>query len=232
MSVFEGFKEVFVGLGISAYPLAICSVLLVTILMERFYFLFFVARPVHLKLDPALIRKSNTIIYSLINELISVKSLTKDKRDEVMSISFSIAKRQLRMGLGLLKFIGTIAPMFGILGNVLGMVNAFTAIQQGGGTINPVMVSEGLKEAMYTTAVGIGVAIPALFCEFYFGFMSDSRLENYLNYINRVNIKIDHQKTQAIAKKAQTANAPTPSQGGLSRPSGLSGGLSARKFAQ
>ena len=206
MSGIDGLKELFHGLGISAYPLAICSVLLVTVLTERFYFSFIVARPVHLKLDPVLIHRSNTIIYSLVNELISVKNLSKDKRDEVMGISFSIAKRQLHMGLGLLQFIGTIAPMFGILGNVLGMVNAFTAIQQGGGTINPVMVSEGLKEAMYTTAVGIGIAIPALFCEFYFGFVSDSRLENYLNYINRINIKLDQQA--AAKKQSASSNAP------------------------
>jgi biopolymer transport protein ExbB len=226
VSGIDGLKELFHGLGISAYPLAICSVLLVTVLMERFYFLFIVARPVHLKLDPVLIHRSNTIIYSLVNELISVKNLSKDKRDEVMGISFSIAKRQLHMGLGLLQFIGTIAPMFGILGNVLGMVNAFTAIQQGGGTINPVMVSEGLKEAMYTTAVGIGIAIPALFCEFYFGFVSDSRLENYLNYINRINIKLDQ---QAAAKKQSASSnaAAKPMQR-----SSQSASISSRRFAE
>ena len=194
--MFDGFGSFFHSLGISGYPLAFCAFLLMTIVIERTYFLLLVAKPIHLKANHSSISRSNSVLFSLVNELLSIKSLPKERREEVMSISFSIAKRQIKMGIGMLKFIGSISPMFGLLGNVLGMVSSFEAISKSTGAVNAVTVSYGLKEAMNTTAVGLGISIPALFAEYFFGFIAQSRLENNFSYINRLNIKLDHLKNK------------------------------------
>jgi biopolymer transport protein ExbB/TolQ len=69
----------------------------------------------------------------------------------------------LRHRLGLLATIGSTAPFVGLVGTVLGIVNAFGAManagQAGLGT-----VSAGIAEALVTTAIGIAVAIPAVWC--------------------------------------------------------------------
>jgi biopolymer transport protein ExbB len=181
----------FHALGFAAYPLAICFVLMATIIVERTYFLIFLTRSVNLKLDPSKISKRNNVLYSLVHELLAIKNLPKSKRDEIMNISFVAVRRHLKIGLGMLKFIAAIAPMFGILGNVLGMLDSFSMISQGNGSINPSMVSKGLKEAMYATSAGLLVAIPAMFFEYYFGYLASSRLDNYISYVNRLNIKIE-----------------------------------------
>lgn len=67
----------------------------------------------------------------------------------------------LRRGLGVLATVGSTAPFVGLVGTVLGIVNAFQQIAtaDGGGVGR---VSAGIAEALVTTAIGIGVAIPAV----------------------------------------------------------------------
>jgi biopolymer transport protein ExbB len=66
-----------------------------------------------------------------------------------------------RQGLGILATVGSTAPFVGLFGTVIGIVNAFTQMGltgQGG----LATVSAGIAEALVATALGIGVAIPAL----------------------------------------------------------------------
>jgi len=66
-----------------------------------------------------------------------------------------------RQGLGILATVGSTAPFVGLFGTVVGIVNAFTQMGltgQGG----LATVSAGIAEALVATALGIGVAIPAL----------------------------------------------------------------------
>lgn len=67
----------------------------------------------------------------------------------------------LRRGMGLLATVGSTAPFVGLVGTVMGIVNAFeqlsTARQAGVSA-----VSTGIAEALVTTAYGIAVAIPAV----------------------------------------------------------------------
>jgi biopolymer transport protein ExbB len=51
--------------------------------------------------------------------------------------------------------------MLGFLGTVLGMIQAFIAIAQEEGSVSPKLLSEGIYEAMITTAAGLFVGILA-----------------------------------------------------------------------
>ena len=66
-----------------------------------------------------------------------------------------------RQGLGVLATIGSTAPFVGLFGTVIGIVSAFHAMAlTGQGGLGS--VSAGIAEALVATALGIGVAIPAL----------------------------------------------------------------------
>jgi biopolymer transport protein ExbB/TolQ len=69
----------------------------------------------------------------------------------------------LRRRLGLLATIGSTAPFVGLVGTVIGVVNAFGELAAGG---QPGLgsMSGGIAEALVTTAIGIAVAIPAVWC--------------------------------------------------------------------
>jgi biopolymer transport protein ExbB len=67
----------------------------------------------------------------------------------------------LRRGHGILATVGSTAPFVGLVGTVIGIVHAFEHIAAAGqGGVGE--VSAGIAEALITTAVGIGVAIPAV----------------------------------------------------------------------
>ena len=61
-----------------------------------------------------------------------------------------------------LEVIGSLAPLLGLLGTVMGMIEAFRELQNAGSQVNPAVLSGGIWEALLTTAVGLIVAIPAV----------------------------------------------------------------------
>jgi biopolymer transport protein ExbB len=60
-----------------------------------------------------------------------------------------------------LETIAQVSPLLGLLGTVLGMIKVFAAISIAG-LGDPQALSEGISEAMVTTAVGLGIGIPTL----------------------------------------------------------------------
>jgi len=67
----------------------------------------------------------------------------------------------LRSGLRPLALIASISPLIGLLGTVLGMINAFQALQNAGNRVDPSILSGGIWVALLTTAAGLIIAIPA-----------------------------------------------------------------------
>ena len=81
-------------------------------------------------------------------------------REEVMRIA-ARELSSLRSGLRPLELIVTIAPLIGLLGTVLGMIEAFQALETSAGQADPSVLAGGIWEALLTTAAGMAVAIPA-----------------------------------------------------------------------
>ena len=67
----------------------------------------------------------------------------------------------LERGLPLLSLIATVSPLLGLLGTVLGMIEAFQQLENAGDRVDPAILSGGIWEALLTTAAGLSVAIPA-----------------------------------------------------------------------
>jgi biopolymer transport protein ExbB len=89
---------------------------------------------------------------------------------------------ELKSGLGLLATIGSTAPFVGLLGTTMGIVNAFTGMATSGGGMEA--ISAGVAEALITTAVGLIVAIPAVWLYNYFSARLDT-LFSELAYAGR-----------------------------------------------
>src|SRR5207247_1837985 len=79
-----------------------------------------------------------------------------------------IVSAELKRGLGILATTGSTAPFVGLLGTVMGIVNAFTGMAASGGGGSLGAVSAGIAEALITTAFGLIVAIPAVWLYNYF----------------------------------------------------------------
>lgn len=91
--------------------------------------------------------------------------MSKQPVDAVKAEVTRVAKShiaQLRSWLKPLELIANISPLIGLLGTVLGMIEAFRQLEQAGNQVDPSILSGGIWQALLTTAVGLMVAIPAL----------------------------------------------------------------------
>lgn len=68
--------------------------------------------------------------------------------------------RHLARHIWVLELIAASAPLFGLLGTVLGMIVAFQGVGQGAGGADTALLAAGIWEALLTTAFGLGVALP------------------------------------------------------------------------
>ena len=84
-------------------------------------------------------------------------------------ISESILEQttELEKGMSLLGTVVNAAPQLGLLGTVTGMITAFSALTRNGESTARIVAS-GISEALYTTAFGLIIAIPALVFYNYF----------------------------------------------------------------
>ncbi|MEM6668986.1 MAG: MotA/TolQ/ExbB proton channel family protein [Pseudomonadota bacterium] len=73
----------------------------------------------------------------------------------------STSAERLREWLRPLEVIAVLAPLLGLLGTVMGMIDAFAALEAAGAQVDPSILSGGIWEALLTTAIGLAVAIPA-----------------------------------------------------------------------
>src|SRR5918992_2520702 len=110
------------------------------------------------------------------NSLAEVKPLIMDGSVTVADINSAerAVEREMLMtivdlkrGLGVLATVGATAPFVGLLGTTMGIVNAFQGMATAG-TAGLGAISAGIAEALITTALGLLVAIPAVWAYNYF----------------------------------------------------------------
>lgn len=85
-------------------------------------------------------------------------------REDMLSEMSSVASmhiRQLSSRIRLLGILASISPLLGLLGTVIGMIQAMGEVSLGAGA-DPLVVGEGISQALLTTAVGLSVGIPLL----------------------------------------------------------------------
>jgi biopolymer transport protein ExbB len=85
----------------------------------------------------------------------------------------AVVANRLTKNLTLLGSIGSIAPLLGLLGTVVGMIDIFASQQAGS---NPQDLARGISVALYCTALGIIVAVPAVLAYRYFKRLVDDYL--------------------------------------------------------
>ncbi len=71
-----------------------------------------------------------------------------------------VALAGLERGFRLLDTVAQLAPLLGLFGTVLGMIEAFRSLQEAGTAVDPSLLAGGIWVALLTTAVGLAVAMP------------------------------------------------------------------------
>jgi biopolymer transport protein ExbB len=90
------------------------------------------------------------------------------------------AVHELRRYLRVFNGIATVAPMLGLMGTVFGMIRAFGDIASSDAMGRPELLAKGISEALFSTAMGLMVAVPAQILYWWF-----------VSVVDRLTVRID-----------------------------------------
>jgi biopolymer transport protein ExbB len=86
-----------------------------------------------------------------------------DKMNEALVNTANVEGMKLQQKVGWLLFLSNMAPMLGLFGTVVGMIEAFKEIVRLGAKVTPTDLAAGISAALITTFDGLLVAMPALY---------------------------------------------------------------------
>jgi biopolymer transport protein ExbB len=171
--------DLFDKAGVVIYPLLACSVLSLTVILERIAFWLTENR----REDRELV--DTVLELARVRDFDQIRRYTAGSRDYVIRVlvcglvhrDYSIAKamemaaqdeiKRMKRGLSVLDTMITAAPLLGILGTVIGIIHSFDMLGQAG-IQDPQAVTSGIAQALLTTAAGLLIAIFTLFPYNYF----------------------------------------------------------------
>lgn len=173
--------ELFQKGGIVMYPLLLCSIAALGIILWRFYELHRIKtnagefmENINSYLSKNQIEEAIESCERFEGPVVSIvkaglKKYRKGSEEIARAIenAGSVEVAKLEQGLLILLGIAKTTPLVGFLGTVAGMIKAFATIGRVG-VENPKIVSIGISEALITTATGLAIAIPVYFAHYYF----------------------------------------------------------------
>ena len=176
--------EIFISGGPVMYPLLACSIIVMTVIIERIIFWIGMDK----KRNKALVDEVLDLCRTGSWETIRVN--TKGSKDYIIRIlisgilhrDFSMAKamesaaaeeiNRMQKYMAVIDTMITVAPLLGIFGTVIGIILSFE-VMGSSGIEHPHAVTAGIAQALITTAAGLGIAILSVFPYNYF----NSRIE-------------------------------------------------------
>jgi len=113
-------------------------------------------------------KENNTIIAKIVLAGLERRNPRDDSASEAMENTARVELTNLWQNISYLSDIVAVAPLLGLLGTVLGMIQAFHAVPLQSASIKTTLLAAGISKAMVCTASGLIVAIPALIAYSYF----------------------------------------------------------------
>ena len=190
--------EIIQAAGWPIWPLILTSIIGVAIILERFWSL----RKSQIIPDGLIVEiktmiKQNNLDDNKLNILKNSSPLgdllavaIAKRKDSVEVIKSALDERagiivhNLERYLGVLVTIATVAPLLGLFGTIIGMVELFSSFTSSGHDV--AVFARGISIALYNTAGGIVVAVPAMIAYRFFR----SKIDNYLNEMEHYAIQI------------------------------------------
>jgi biopolymer transport protein ExbB len=201
--------------GWPIWPLILCSVGALALVIERFMAL----RPVRVAPDyllgevmtvtrhgvpaPDVIGKlaQNSLLGAVLAAGLRLLSTDPRAGETALRQVFEAAGRdaahKLDRYLNTLGTIAAVAPLLGLFGTVVGMIEIFGS-QGGPGTSNPAELAHGISTALYNTAAGLLVAIPSLMFYRYFR----GRVDDYLHTLEQSSEQLLTQLVRLTGRQA------------------------------
>ncbi|MBP9838774.1 MAG: MotA/TolQ/ExbB proton channel family protein [Proteobacteria bacterium] len=168
--------------GYVMIPLLVCSIISLTIILQRLFWGPSKNRIIPLELQNQAIelikegkiqelmgicRANKTPLGKIIYAAVSNLSRSREQMMDTIEVIGRKEALDMEKNLATLGSIAAVSPLLGLLGTVFGMISTFKVINTHG-TGNPALMAGGIAEALIATATGLTIAIPSLLFYKYF----------------------------------------------------------------
>lgn len=131
-------------------------------------------------------QQANNPVYKMVEPFLKTSLRSETERADLLEKQYIQIKGLLNRGIWILETIVTAAPLLGLLGTILGIIDTFSALATSG-VSDPSKVSAGMGTALYATGLGIAIALVALVAN---NFLS-SRMEKITELLKVLLINVD-----------------------------------------
>ena len=184
------------------WPLLACSIITLTVMLERLFFW------IDLERNRDRVLMDEVLEIARYGDWETIKEKTTGCRDHVIRMlavgilhrKFSLSKameaeaevtlKRMRRFMTVLDTMITVAPLLGIFGTVLGIITSFNLLGSSG-IEDPKAVTAGIAQALITTATGLGIAILAVFPYNYFNTRVEAAAHVMEKYATNLEIVAD-----------------------------------------
>ena len=206
--------DIFRSGGPVMYPLGLLSVVAVAIIIERLWVLrssnYLEPGTVHAlsgllggrdyKAAGDYCRRHPGPFAELVHTMVENRHAPYDELKEILGDTGRHQLLGLQRGLPALATLVGGAPLLGLLGTVMGMINIFKAVATGGSGINETLAI-GISQALITTATGLIIAIPALFTHAFLESRAvliladiEAQMMDFLHLVRRPDVDVDEEE--------------------------------------
>jgi biopolymer transport protein ExbB len=186
------------------WPLLLCSIIALAVIVERLAFWIRERRTRAPQLVHKLLHLTER---GLVEEAVAAATGTQDATARILlnglshhhfslegalEVAVNAELTRMKRSLGILDTIITVAPLLGIFGTVTGILVAFGALE--GRVPDPKIVASGIAQAVITTVAGLAIAIPAVIAYNYFCAKVEEAASELSTHVT--NFQICYQKGQ------------------------------------
>lgn len=179
---FAAFWQYFQNDLISSIPITISSILVLSVVLERFFFYNRNNRDIskfiqnlqkqlekgNLEAAQMLASQLNSVTGEVAEEGVRLLAVQKEDFSRAYDITVAIVIRKLQKFLPILATVGAIAPFLGLFGTVSGVIKALFGMSQGAEGASLAMIGE-ISNALIATGYGLAIAIIAVVANNLFG---------------------------------------------------------------
>ncbi len=192
------FIDKMIEAGGAMFPLALCSIISIAVIIERFMHLRikYVIDETMVKEASQSVKKgdleqarklgqaSPTLFGTILDKGIETHQIENSELEQALVECAGRAMPKLERFLNVLALIGSIAPLLGLFGTVYGMVLSFDEIARA--SVDKELMARGISVALITTGTGLLIAIPAIIANNFFR----ARVDKYYAVVEEAILKV------------------------------------------
>lgn len=213
-SIGEYMLDLFISGGPVMYPLLACSIIVMTVIIERILFWINMDQNRNKALVDEVLHLCRT------GDWESIRLRTQGSKDYIIKIlvtgilhrDFSMAKamesaaaeeiKLMQKYMAVIDTMITVAPLLGIFGTVIGIILSFEVLGTTG-IEHPQAVTAGIAQALITTAAGLGIAILSVFPYNYFNSRIEKAALDIEKYATSLEIVYDKLVNKNVGHKGE-----------------------------